>query len=95
VEQGRGEAGTTVFCNSRKKNNKGKKTILVNFSLKLHDTPMLWSRGMKAGNELAFVSRICLLQFLPKSTQIWQSCQAFKKLGSCIFSSKELDFSGA
>lgn len=56
---------------------------------------MFWSRGMKAGSKSAFVSRMCLLQFSSKSTQIWQSCQAFNDLGSCIFSSKELDFSGA
>lgn len=56
---------------------------------------MFWSRGMKAGSKPAFVSRMCLLQFSSKSTQIWQSCQAFNDLGSCIFSSKELDFSGA
>lgn len=72
-----------------------KHPILVVFSLQLYGTPMFWSRGTKAGNKLTFVSRICLLQLLSTSTRIWQSCQAFDHLGSCIFSRKELDFSSA
>lgn len=42
---------------------KKKHPILVIFSLKLYGTPMFWSRGMKAGKKLTFVSSICLLQF--------------------------------
>lgn len=74
-----------------------KHPLLVVFSLKLYGTPMFWSRVMKAGIKLSLKLLFQGYAFCSfcQNPHKWQRCQAFNHLGSCIFSSKELDFSSA
>lgn len=61
---------SVLQCWGKKTTTKGKNALLVIFSLQRRGTPVLWSRGMKAGSKLAFVSGICFLQLLSKSTHL-------------------------